>query len=78
MNCSRCLITLAKSQPVHLVAGLSLCATCCGKSRYATAVFIVRSCTQCGRPMKILPTNRSKHCSGACRSSAFGLGTARR
>lgn len=77
MNCSRCLMTLAKTQPVYLVADLALCATCCCKSRYATVSFIARSCTYCGRPMKILPTNRSKHCSGSCRSSTY-LGVQRR
>jgi hypothetical protein len=78
LSCSNCTLVIPGRAVVHLVGVHSMCGTCFRRSRHAGKALIERACTVCARRMALTQDDNRKQCSPSCRSSAFGLGAARR
>lgn len=77
--CSRCSSAFRTSQPIFLpVDDRPLCAHCLQWTRHASKKLVERVCGVCARLMHVSPDSKVRHCSGSCRSTAFGLTEAQR
>lgn len=77
--CCRCSFPIRGRDPLYLPSDTSsYCARCFPQSRHRSAALTARCCGHCGRVIYLPDGARVRHCCGSCRSSAFGLGTAKR